>query len=432
MMILRFLKELLKEITHFVCDFEMKNDDEEDGDDTDTSHSLSTSLYRLQSGWRHWRKAAPPVEKIFVPNSGNGQAHNTETTSYIRFGGHKTESSAEILYCNKKKTVVLFFPKESAVDRPVVADLLRKEVSCQDIKIKNMRKIKRIRTSSSHEKKRKKNTNSSTKSKEKSSSHIHLSPDSHGKDTPVLSLTISQKIPKKMKSRKPSEHMSKYRQTSTCQEFGQVANDCNCITPFCGSCRGRHWSHYCYKREFHCINCHESNRLDSSSLSASHQATEITQESHPLGTNGFTTKKRGIALPSCQNPVFLQSTNNSTAIKMHSDQVSLTIVSSYYSPNSNILETLQDLKILVNNIGAEMALLGADLNAYSRIWDYKDENIRGSEVEDFISHNHLFLLNDKNSAPTFETNNRKYLADLSVVKAADLICLCVTVMMTPR
>ncbi|GBM00195.1 hypothetical protein AVEN_176429-1 [Araneus ventricosus] len=135
-----------------------------------------------------------------------------------------------------------------------------------------------------------------------------------------------------------------------------------------------------------------------------------------------------IALPSCQNPVFPQSTNDSTAIKMHTDKIPLnlqTIVSSYCSPNSSILEIFQDLETLVNNIGAEMAVLGADLNAYSKIWGYKDENIRSSQVEDFIADNHLFLLNDKNSAPTFETNNRKDWPDLSVVKVADLISLCI-------
>ncbi|GBM00194.1 hypothetical protein AVEN_176428-1 [Araneus ventricosus] len=74
----------------------------------------------------------------------------------------------------KKSSVILLFPKESAKDRIVIDDLFRKEVSCQDIKIKSMKKIKGINASPSHANKRKKNTNSSTKSMERSPSHVHL------------------------------------------------------------------------------------------------------------------------------------------------------------------------------------------------------------------------------------------------------------------
>ncbi|KAF8789512.1 hypothetical protein HNY73_007445 [Argiope bruennichi] len=58
----------------------------------------------------------------------------------------------------------------------------------------------------------------------------------------------------------------------------------------------------------------------------------------------------------------------------------------------NISETLQDLDVLLKSIGTEMALIGADLNAHSRIWGYRDESARGSLVEDLIAANHLFLM----------------------------------------
>ncbi|XP_055944619.1 uncharacterized protein LOC129975582 [Argiope bruennichi] len=131
-----------------------------------------------------------------------------------------------------------------------------------------------------------------------------------------------------------------------------------------------------------------------------------------------------IALPSCRSPVFLHSTDNSTAIKMQMDKGPLTIISSYSSPHSNISETLQDLDVLLKSIGTEMALIGEDLNAHSKIWGYRDENARGFLVEDLIAANHLFLLNNRNSPPTFETNNGKGWPDLSIVKEAYLASIC--------
>ncbi|GBN25229.1 putative RNA-directed DNA polymerase from transposon X-element [Araneus ventricosus] len=131
-----------------------------------------------------------------------------------------------------------------------------------------------------------------------------------------------------------------------------------------------------------------------------------------------------ISLPSCNKPVFLQSTVNSTALKIQTEQGPLTVISAYSSSYINIMETLQDLHSILTDLGDESVLICTDLNAHSRIWGYTNEDTRGAQVEDFLLVQQLYLLNETNSPPTFEHRGRKRWPDLSIIKGTDFANSC--------
>ncbi|GBL94762.1 hypothetical protein AVEN_244745-1 [Araneus ventricosus] len=135
-------------------------------------------------------------------------------------------------------------------------------------------------------------------------------------------------------------------------------------------------------------------------------------------------KAGNISLPSCNKPVFLQSTVNSTALKIQTEQGPLTVISAYFSPYKNIMETLQELHSILTDLGDERVLICADLNAHSRIWGYANEDTRGAQVEDFLLAQQLYLLNETNSPPTFEHRDRKGWPDLSFIKGTDFANSC--------
>ncbi|GBN27841.1 hypothetical protein AVEN_21968-1 [Araneus ventricosus] len=85
----------------------------------------------------------------------------------------------------------------------------------------------------------------------------------------------------------------------------------------------------------------------------------------------------------------------------------MTVISAYSSPYKNIMETLQELHFILTDLGDEMVLIYADLNAHSRIWGYDNEDTRGIRVEDFLLAQQFYLLNETNSPPTFEHCGRK-------------------------
>ncbi|GBM91478.1 Putative protein in type-1 retrotransposable element R1DM [Araneus ventricosus] len=121
---------------------------------------------------------------------------------------------------------------------------------------------------------------------------------------------------------------------------------------------------------------------------------------------------------------FLQSTVNSTALKIQTEQGPLTVISAYSYPYKNIMETLQELHSILTDLGDERVLICADLNAHSRIWGYANEDTRGAQVEDFLLAQQLYLLNETNSPPTFEHCGRKGWPDLSFIKGTDFANSC--------
>ncbi|GBO34180.1 hypothetical protein AVEN_116922-1, partial [Araneus ventricosus] len=125
-----------------------------------------------------------------------------------------------------------------------------------------------------------------------------------------------------------------------------------------------------------------------------------------------------ISLPSTNNPIFICSTTNLTAIKIQTITGPVNLISAYSSPYAELQDTAQDLANLLTKIGPEQALIGADMNARSTLWGYASNSPRGIIMEDLISG--LHLLKEKNSEPTFQRRNAKGWPDLTLVKGVQL------------
>ncbi|GBN97901.1 hypothetical protein AVEN_20409-1 [Araneus ventricosus] len=72
-----------------------------------------------------------------------------------------------------------------------------------------------------------------------------------------------------------------------------------------------------------------------------------------------------IALPTCNNPIFLLSGNDIVAIKIQVDSSPLSIISSYSSPYCEIDQNLNETSNLITSLQGEDYLIGADLNTHS-------------------------------------------------------------------
>ncbi|GBN60883.1 hypothetical protein AVEN_255788-1 [Araneus ventricosus] len=83
----------------------------------------------------------------------------------------------------------------------------------------------------------------------------------------------------------------------------------------------------------------------------------------------------------------MDTTVNSTALKIHTEEGRLTVISAYSSPYNNIMEILQELNSIITDL-------------------------------------ELYLLNETNSPPKFEHCGRKRWPDLSFIKGTDFANSC--------
>ncbi|GBL99300.1 hypothetical protein AVEN_177330-1 [Araneus ventricosus] len=127
-----------------------------------------------------------------------------------------------------------------------------------------------------------------------------------------------------------------------------------------------------------------------------------------------------ISLPSTNNPIFICSTTNLTAIKIQTITGPVNLISAYSSPYAELQDTAQDLANFLTKIGPEQALIGANMNTPSTLWGYANNSPRGNIMEDLISGLNLHLLNEKNSELTFQLRNAKAWPDLTLVKGVQL------------
>ncbi|GBN95176.1 hypothetical protein AVEN_172366-1 [Araneus ventricosus] len=87
-------------------------------------------------------------------------------------------------------------------------------------------------------------------------------------------------------------------------------------------------------------------------------------------------------------------------------------------------EILEELTDLTTNINGEEYLIGGYFNAQCQRWGYRDEDLRGKQLQEFIAEKHIFLLNSSDSPPTFKHNNRQGWPDLTRVFSHSLAAIC--------
>ncbi|CAL1282153.1 unnamed protein product [Larinioides sclopetarius] len=136
--------------------------------------------------------------------------------------------------------------------------------------------------------------------------------------------------------------------------------------------------------------------------------TTRLKDSPPSGKAGY--QKAGfIALPSCTNPIFLTSEQSLVAIKILANSKSLTIISSYSSPYSEIDINPRETSNLLTSINEEDSVLGTDFNTHNRFWGYNEEDLRGEKVLNLITSH-----NTSNASPTFQQGDSSGWPDLTI------------------
>lgn len=103
------------------------------------------------------------------------------------------------------------------------------------------------------------------------------------------------------------------------------------------------------------------------------------------------------------NSVFINPNIKNDSIKLESQ----------YSVSSGVI--ISDLEDWSNNISnCNNLILGGDFNAHLQAWGYKKNNARGEAVQDYISLNDLYVINDPKIESRYQINNIKGNPDLQL------------------
>ncbi|GBM60131.1 Putative protein in type-1 retrotransposable element R1DM [Araneus ventricosus] len=231
-----------------------------------------------------------------------------------------------------------------------------------------------------------------------------------------------------------------------CQAYGHLVNNFKNIKPFCGFCGNRHQTSQCRATVACCINCNDENRRKGTKTSSDqlgknkrclkqltkcgckisiilclYKRTLCTQgrdSGYPSGLKCifFSKKKAAILSPSnINNPIIMDKKTNAIAIKVHTDNFPITIISAYSSPQENIERTLEELQSILVAIKKENFIICADLNGHHSFWGYSNEDPRGQKILDFVLANNLFISNTSDAPPThLNYNGSKGWSDLSI------------------
>lgn len=94
------------------------------------------------------------------------------------------------------------------------------------------------------------------------------------------------------------------------------------------------------------------------------------------------------------------------------------IYTCYWSPNTTFLDYLDFLRRLELSVrsSASPVIIAGDFNAWHTTWGSKQNNRRGDALYDLIASLGLVLLNEENT-PTFESNARTSIVDLTLISA---------------
>ncbi|GBM19834.1 hypothetical protein AVEN_86170-1 [Araneus ventricosus] len=90
---------------------------------------------------------------------------------------------------------------------------------------------------------------------------------------------------------------------------------------------------------------------------------------------------------------------------------------SYFSvllPAVNLEEMIKSLVEALSKLQDENVITGADMNAHCVRRGYRTNNIRGYQVENFISEKNLHCLNSPGSEPTVQRYNAEEWSDLTL------------------
>ncbi|KAF8786939.1 hypothetical protein HNY73_008585 [Argiope bruennichi] len=118
-----------------------------------------------------------------------------------------------------------------------------------------------------------------------------------------------------------------------------------------------------------------------------------------------TSNKAAIFIPqTIHKAITVAKLENTIAVKLHTDNKPITLISAYSSPIADINETLQEIQDIIRMLLNGNFLVGADLKGQNPLWGYHHTNTRGVAIMDFLLANNLFINNSSDAPPTFTRN----------------------------
>lgn len=102
-------------------------------------------------------------------------------------------------------------------------------------------------------------------------------------------------------------------------------------------------------------------------------------------------------------------------LKLTTQNVEFIIVNAYAAPNENLNNMLYKIENLLTDHSNTQIIIVGDFNAKNPAWGGTRLDERGETITDFMMSNNLYLLNEKDSKPTFSTPNGNSWIDLTLV-----------------
>lgn len=90
------------------------------------------------------------------------------------------------------------------------------------------------------------------------------------------------------------------------------------------------------------------------------------------------------------------------------------VVSKYFDINEDMDEDTRKLETIVNFTKGKRLLIAADTNARSHMWFDTLTNHRGKKLEEYLTTSNLYINNEDNGLPTFETVRSRSRIDLTI------------------
>ncbi|GBN74917.1 Putative protein in type-1 retrotransposable element R1DM [Araneus ventricosus] len=105
------------------------------------------------------------------------------------------------------------------------------------------------------------------------------------------------------------------------------------------------------------------------------------------------------------SPIIIDKRETAIAIKIHTEDFPLVLISAYSSPAGNIERTLEDMQTILAAAKYDNVMICADLNGHHSLWGYNNEETRGKKILDFALANNLYITNSRDAPPTLINYN---------------------------
>ncbi|GBM88565.1 Putative protein in type-1 retrotransposable element R1DM [Araneus ventricosus] len=105
------------------------------------------------------------------------------------------------------------------------------------------------------------------------------------------------------------------------------------------------------------------------------------------------------------SPIIIDKRETAIAIKIHTEDFPLVLISAYSSPAGNIERTLEDMQTILAAAKDDNVMICADLNGHHSLWGYNNEDTRGKKILDFALANNLYITNPRDAPPTLINYN---------------------------